>query len=149
MCPPPDEIPGMFTLTTLQIVPLWATILILGFISFALIVIAFRIIRLFQRLARGQELRSLVWLQVLSGACLGVWGLCMGMLLLWLIAFSLWFTPEYSQCAKQGYVLFAHPGNVVGLIVVPVAFMGMGVLQLRYGHLKSKLIREESPQEGA
>ncbi len=138
-CPTPAEIPGMFDLPPSQFVPLWITILLLGVIPFLLLVFVFRVIQLFRGLSQGQEERSLVWLDVLLGVCIVVWGSLLMLLLLWVIAIAQWETRINPQCPKY-LMLPITPGTLVGIIMFLLVGAGIWAVQRWYRRTKSRLL---------
>ncbi len=141
MCPQPVEAPGLFDLPSFQLVPAWIVIPLL-FVTFLLpLAVAFRAFRLFQGLARGQEQRSLVWLEILLGLCVVIFYSLFTAFILWIITLNLWGSTLDPQCVDQigPRLILAHPGNVVGMLVFIVAGVGMWVSQQWYRRTKSRL----------
>ncbi len=139
MCPAPSATPGMFALPSLQLVPAWVVIPLLGGAILVPLAFAFRTVRLFQGLAQGKEQRSLVWLETLLGLCVAIFYSLFAVFLLWIITLALWEPTIDYQCFDQIEPLFAHPGNVVGMIVFVLAGVGMWAFQQWYRRTKSKL----------
>ena len=141
MCPAPSVAPGLFALPPPQFVPAWVVIALLGGAILVPLAVAFRAVRLFQGLARGQEQWSLVWLEIFLGVFLAIFYSLFAVFLLWTITLVLWESTIDYQCVKQfsPLLLLAHPGNVVGMIVFVLAGIGMWASQQWYRRTKRRL----------